>query len=111
MALSKMSLNATRRVEMGTQNMPEEIPVDLASQKDQREVGVDDGCEFDLEHVALEVGVAAGTGLHQFAGFLRDSNCFPANHSTHSPSFCTDFKGFFAFFRADPLIYLRSYYL
>ena len=84
-----------------TQGTLEEGPVDLPGQFDQRVIQIDDGFQFNFEQVALEIGVAAGTGFHQFAGFLQKSLRFLANKYTLSSPLRTCFIGLSAFFIDD----------
>src|ERR1039457_1005096 len=97
----RLGRSAIVLTEMIAQGALEGSPVDLSGQADQWMVGIDDGFELDLEQVVLEVGVAAGTGSHEFAGFLRKLICFTENNYTHSGPICTDFIGLSDFFIDD----------
>jgi hypothetical protein len=54
-----------------------------------------------LEQVALGIGVAAGSGLHRFAGIQWDSHCFTANNYTRSQRFRICFIGNLQLYKAD----------
>ena len=79
--------------ELGAELVLEDGSVDLVGEKDQRVVRIDNDCQFDLEQIALGIGVAAGTELHLVAGFLRDLNCFTANNYSRSIPFCISYIG------------------